>query len=220
MRTTMYGMYLNRITVCLNRSSWLITSQQYDSFFHSVNLSGKQTWHKRLALESKTVPCMSGMTAMSNTSTVDPTLVFSHDKGHITQEQQQQHESAGLALATAQEEVQHLSSVKQQADAIQSEMAAVKSAHEAVQGELAVAKGRLSGFDESCQLSLDRVQSLSAALQEAQQAKVESPTSLSLSSVSLFCHSRFSLPVASIYSCLPISLLSSFSSSLFSLQCE
>ncbi len=38
--------------------------------------------------------------------------------------------------------------------------------------ELAVAKGRLSAFDESCQHSLDRVQTLSAALQEAQQAKV------------------------------------------------
>lgn len=38
--------------------------------------------------------------------------------------------------------------------------------------ELAVAKGRLSAFDESCQHSLDRVQTLSAALQEAHQAKV------------------------------------------------
>ena len=112
-----------------------------------------------------------------STQTVDPTSVSSHDKGHITQEQQQQHESASLALAAAQEEVQHLSSVKQQADAVQNEMAAVRSAHEAVQGDLAVAKGRLSGFDDSCQLSLDRVQSLSAALQEAQQAKVDSPLS-------------------------------------------
>lgn len=76
-------------------------------------------------------------------------------------------------MAAAQEEVQQLSSAKQQADSAQSELAAVKSAHEALQHELAVAKGQLSGFDVSCQLSLDRVQSLSAALQEAQQAKVE-----------------------------------------------
>lgn len=73
--------------------------------------------------------------------------------------------------------MQQLSSAKQQADAAQSELAAAKSAHEALQRELAVAKGQLSGFDVSCQLALDRVQSLSAALQEAQQAKVESPTS-------------------------------------------
>ena len=106
------------------------------------------------------------------------------------QEQQQQHESASLVLAAAQEEVQHLSSVKKQADAVQNELAAVQSAHEALQGELAVAKGRLSGFDESCQLSLDRVQSLSAALQEAQQAKVESP--LSSFSECHLCHSCLS----------------------------
>ena len=65
-----------------------------------------------------------------------------------------------------------MGSVKQQADAARQELAALKSSHEALHSEVAVAKGRLSGFDESCQLSLDRVQSLSAALQEAQQAKV------------------------------------------------
>ena len=77
-----------------------------------------------------------------------------------------------MALAAAQEEAQQLSAVKQQAAAAQHELAELKSAHEALHSELGVAKGRLSGFDESCQLSLDRVQSLSAALQEAQQAKV------------------------------------------------
>lgn len=105
------------------------------------------------------------------------------------QEQKQQHESASLALAAAQEDVQHLSSAQKQADAVQSELAALKSAHEALQGELAVAKGRLSGFDESCQLSLDKVQSLSAALQEAHQAKVEPPPPLSHCPL---CHSVFS----------------------------
>ena len=126
---------------------------------------------------------------------VDHTSDLCHNKAQIKlnytmQEQQQQHESASLVLAAAQEEVQHLSSVKKQADAVQNELAAVQSAHEALQGELAVAKGRLSGFDESCQLSLDRVQSLSAALQEAQQAKVES--SLSFFSECHLCHSCLS----------------------------
>lgn len=91
---------------------------------------------------------------------------------HTMQEQQQHHESVSLALTAAQEEAQQQRSVKQQAEAAQRELAALNSAHEALQSELAVARGRLSGFDESCQLSLDRVQSLSASLQEAQQAKV------------------------------------------------
>lgn len=90
------------------------------------------------------------------------------------QEQQQQHESLTLALAAAQEQAQQLSSVKQQAEAAQQELAALKLAHGALLSEMGVAKGRLSGFDESCQLSLDRVQSLSGLLQEAQLAKVHS----------------------------------------------
>lgn len=78
-----------------------------------------------------------------------------------------------MALAAAQEEAQQLSSVKQQAEAAQQELAELKSAHEALNTEMGVVKGRLSGFDESCQLSLDRVQSLSGLLQEAQLSKVD-----------------------------------------------
>ena len=122
---------------------------------------------------------------MSSTQTVNHTLDLCCDKCYTLQEQQQQHESARLALAAAEEAVQHLSSVKKQANAAQNELAVAKSAREALQAELAVAKARLSGFDESCQLSLDRVQSLSAALQEAQQAKVEPPHLLALLSLPL-----------------------------------
>ena len=88
------------------------------------------------------------------------------------QEQAQRHESASDALTATQQQVKQLSSAKQQAETTLQELAALRSAHQAVQSELAVAKGRLAGVDESCQHSLDRVQSLSAALQEAQQAKV------------------------------------------------
>ena len=68
--------------------------------------------------------------------------------------------------------MQQLSSDQEQAETTQQELAALRSAHKALQSELAVARGQLSGVDASCQHSLDRVQSLSAALQEAQQAKV------------------------------------------------
>ena len=123
------------------------------------------------------------------------------------QEQQQQHESASLALAAAQEDVHRLSSGKNQADAVQSELAALKSAHEALQGELAVAKGRLSGFDDSCQLSLNKVQSLSAALQEAQQAKVEPPSScLTVLCVTPSFLSSSPLPLPGLSAC-PCSLI-------------
>lgn len=90
----------------------------------------------------------------------------------ISQEQLQQHQAVSAALADAEQEAQWLSSVKQQAEATQEELTALKSTHEALLSELAVTGGRLAGFDESCRHSLDRVQHLSAALQEAQQAKV------------------------------------------------
>ena len=105
---------------------------------------------------------------------------FMHDPGcpHDTtfllgiQEQAQNHESSCTALAAAQEEAKLAEAVRQQATSAQQELESLRGPHEAVLSELAVAKGRLSAFDESCQHSLDRVQTLSAALQEAHQAKV------------------------------------------------
>ncbi|KAL0021101.1 hypothetical protein WJX79_006880 [Trebouxia sp. C0005] len=86
-------------------------------------------------------------------------------------EQAQNHESSCTALAAAQEEAKLAEAVRQQATSAQQELESLRGPHEAVLSELAVAKGRLSAFDESCQHSLDRVQTLSAALQEAHQAK-------------------------------------------------
>ena len=90
----------------------------------------------------------------------------------MLQLQTQQHESINCALSAAQQEAQQLSSAKQQAEATQQELTLLRSAHEALSRELAVAKAQLAGADATCQHSLDRVQSLSAALQEAQQAAV------------------------------------------------
>lgn len=96
----------------------------------------------------------------------DITLLFG------IQEEAQNHESTCTALAAAQEEAKLAEAARQQATSARQELESLRGSHEAVLSELAVAKGRLSAFDESCQHSLDRVQTLSAALQEAQQAKV------------------------------------------------
>ncbi len=88
------------------------------------------------------------------------------------QEQAQNHGSTCTALATAQEEAKLAEAARQQATSARQELELLRGTHEAVLSNLAVAKGRLSAFDESCQHSLDRVQTLSAALQEAHQAKV------------------------------------------------
>ena len=88
------------------------------------------------------------------------------------QEQAQNHGSTCTALAAAQEEAKLAEAARQQATSARQELESLRGTHEAVLSELAVAKGRLSAFDESCQHSLDRVQTLSAALQEAHQAKV------------------------------------------------
>ena len=77
-------------------------------------------------------------------------------------------------MAAAQEEAKLLDSARHHAQSSQQELALLTSAHETLQSKLAVDKGRLSAFDESCRHALDRVQTLSAALQEAQQAKVSS----------------------------------------------
>jgi len=90
----------------------------------------------------------------------------------VVQEQAQSHGTTATALAAAEEEAKLLESARQHAQSTKQELDSLKAAHEMLQGELAVAKGRLSAFDDSCQHSLDRVQALSAALQEAQQAKV------------------------------------------------
>ena len=88
------------------------------------------------------------------------------------QEQAQNHESTCTALAAAQEEAKLAEAARQQAASARLEVESLRGTHEALLSELAVVKGRLSAFDESCQHSLDRVQTLSAALQEAHQAKV------------------------------------------------
>jgi len=88
------------------------------------------------------------------------------------QEQAQNHESTCTALAAAQEEAKLAEAAKRQAISARQELESLRGTHEAVLSELAVAKRRLSAFDESCQHSLNRVQTLSAALQEAHQAKV------------------------------------------------
>lgn len=76
------------------------------------------------------------------------------------------------ALAAAEEEARHLNTAHAQAQQVRQELKELRDSHEAVQAELASTRGRLSAFDDSCKHSLDRVGALSAALQEAQQAKV------------------------------------------------
>ena len=88
-----------------------------------------------------------------------------HNPVVCKQEQAQSHGATSKALAEAQHAQQHSQHAQQ-------ELSNLKLEHEALQREVAVTSGRLSAFDESCQRSLERVQTLAAALQQAQQAKV------------------------------------------------
>ena len=88
------------------------------------------------------------------------------------QAQVHSHDATRVALAEASKEAELVASAQQQAQHAQHELQTLGLQHEQLQAELAVTNGRLSAFDDSCQRSLDRVQTLSAALQEAQHAKV------------------------------------------------
>ena len=94
------------------------------------------------------------------------------------------------ALTAAEEEARHLNTAHAQARQVRQELKELRDSHEAVQSELASARGRLSAFDDSCKHSLDRVGALSAALQEAQQAKVCCAAQNKLCVLSVMGHKR------------------------------
>ena len=90
--------------------------------------------------------------------------------GLCKQEEARSHEDTSKALAEAQHK-------EQQCQHAQQELSNLKLEHESLQREMAVTNGRVSAFDESCQRSLERVETLAAALQQAQQAKVSTSSS-------------------------------------------
>lgn len=90
------------------------------------------------------------------------------------QEQHQVSDDLREAFATALQQANSLGAAQNMTQKLRQELEELAASHEAAQAELASARGRLSAFDDSCKHSLDRVAALSAALQEAHQAKVSS----------------------------------------------
>lgn len=76
------------------------------------------------------------------------------------------------SLAAAEEEAQHLGTAQAGVRDLTQQLEALRGSFEAVQADLTSAHGRLAAFDDSCRHSLDKIEALSAALQEAQHAKV------------------------------------------------
>lgn len=93
------------------------------------------------------------------------------------QEQHLVSDSLREALAGAGDQLTHLHTAQSQAHQLRQDLSELRTLHEAALAELASARGRMSAFDDSCRHSLDRVATLSAALQEAQLAKVSSTCS-------------------------------------------